>query len=102
MRNSQRVVAGVIGAIAALILGMAVWVRFATSQAPELSGERTTRTYDLADFQGAEVSGQWQVTIERGDTWRVAVEAPAEIVEDVQVRLSGDGRHVDLEAPWWF
>jgi len=102
MRNSQRAIVGLLGAIVVLLVVAAIWIRIAAPRPPELSGERTTRTYDLANFNGAEVSGQWQVTIERGDAWRVAVEAPAEIVEDVQVRLSGDGRDVDLEGPWWF
>jgi hypothetical protein len=102
MRNSQRVMAGLLGSIVFLMIVVALWIGATAPEPPELSGERTTRTYDLADFRGVEVSGQWQVTIERGDAWRVAVEAPAEGFEDVQVRLSGDGEDVDLEAPWWF
>ena len=102
MRNSQRVMAGLLGGIVVLMILVALWIAVTAPEPPELSGQRTTRTYDLADFQGVEVSGQWQVTIERGDAWRVAVEAPVEVFEDVQVRLSGDGEDVDLEAPWWF
>ena len=34
------------------------------------------RTYDYAEFDGVSISGQWQVTIERGDAWRVSVEVP--------------------------
>ena len=103
MRNSQRVMAGFLGSIVFLMIVVALWIGATAPEPPELSGQRTTRTYDLADFQGVEVSGpQWQVTIERGDDWRVAVEAPVEVIEDVQVRLSGDGRDVDLEAAWWF
>jgi hypothetical protein len=102
MRNSQRVVVGVIGGIAALILAMAIWVRFAVSPAPELSGERTARAYDYADFQGVEVSGQWQVTIERGDAWQVAVEAPAELIESLRVRVEGDALDLSYEGRSWF
>lgn len=102
MRTSQRVVAGLLGAIVVLLIVAALYIRIAAPERPELSGERVTRTYDLANFRGAEVGGQWQVTIERGDAWRVAVEAPVEIVDEVQVRVSGDGEDVDLEGPWWY
>ena len=102
MRNSQRVVLAVIGGIAAVILAMAIWVRFAAPSAPDLSGERTAQTYDFADFQGVEVGGQWQVTIERGDVWRVAVDAPAELIENVRIQLVGDVLDLGYEGPWWF
>jgi hypothetical protein len=101
MRNSQRVVLGVIGGIAALIVGMGVWVRAAAPEVPELSGARTAQTYDFAGFDGIEVSGQWQVTIERGDAWLVAVDAPAELVERLRVRLDGDTLDLAYESPWW-
>jgi hypothetical protein len=100
MRNSQRVVVGVIGAIAALIVVTGVWVRATAPEIPELSGERTTRTYDLTNFDGVGVSGQWQVTIERGDAWRVAVEAPTELFEMLSVRVEGDA--LDLGLDRWF
>ena len=102
MRNSQRVVLAVIGGIAAVILAMAIWVRFAAPSVPDLSGERTGQTYDFADFQGVEVGGQWQVTIERGDVWRVAVDAPAELIENIRVRTDGNSLHREYEGPWWF
>jgi hypothetical protein len=102
MRNSQRVIVGVIAGIAALILGTVIWVRFAMSQAPQLSGERAARTYDYADFQGVQISGQWQVTIERGDAWHVAVEAPAELIERLGVRVEGDALDLRYEGRSWF
>ena len=101
MRNSQRAVAAVLGVIVGLMVVVAIWVRVAAPEPPELSGERTTRTYDYADFRGVEVSGQWQVTIERGDDWRVSVEAPAEVIEQIRVQRQSDGDAVDLEGPWW-
>jgi hypothetical protein len=101
MRNSQRAVAAALGVIVALMVVAAIWFRVAAPEPPELSGERTTRTYDYADFRGVEVSGQWQVTIERGDDWRVSVEAPVEVIDQVRVQRQGDGDAVDLEGPWW-
>jgi putative autotransporter adhesin-like protein len=101
MRNSQRAVAGLLGVIVALMIAVAIWVRVAAPQPPQLSGERTTKTYAYTDFRGVEVDGQWQVTIERGDAWRVSVEVPAEVVDQIRVQRQSDGDAVDLEGPWW-
>ena len=102
MRNSQRVVVGVIGAIAFLIVAMAIWVRFAAPAVPALSGERSTRTYDFTNFDGLTVAGQWQVTIERGDSWRVAVDLPAELVDNVRVEQDGGRLSVRSDGTVWF
>ena len=101
MRNSQRVVAGLLGVIVALMIAVATWVGVAAPQPPQLSGERTTRTYDYTDFRGVEVDGQWQVTIERGDAWRISVEMPAEVVDRVSVERDGDALELDYLGPWF-
>ena len=90
MRNSQRAVAALLGVIVALMIVVAVWVRVSAPEPLQLSGARTTKTYDFADFDGVEVAGQWQVTIERGDAWRVSVEVPAELADLVRVDRNGD------------
>lgn len=102
MRNSQRVVAGVIGGVALFILATGVWVRLSASQVPPLSGERATRTYDFANFRGVDISGQWRVTVERGDAWRVAVEAPAELIDRLRVGVEGDALELGYEGRGWF
>jgi hypothetical protein len=102
MRNSQRVVVGVIGAIAALIVATGVWLRLAASPAPQLSGERATRTYDHTGFRGVGISGQWQLTVERGDAWRVSVEAPAELVENLRIRVEGNALELGYDGRSWF
>src|SRR5690554_1044027 len=102
MRNSQWVVVGVIGGIAALIFGIGLWLRLAGTELPDLSGELTSRTYDYADFDEIDIDGQWQVTIERGDAWSVAVEVPAELVDDLRVRVDGDVLHLGFERIWQF
>jgi hypothetical protein len=73
MRNSQRVVAGLLGAIVILLIAAAIWIGVAAPAATELSGERSTRSYDYADSAAVSVSGQWQVSLERGDARRVTV-----------------------------
>jgi len=102
MRNSQRAILGLIGVAVGLMVVVAIWVWVTGERPPELSGERTTRTYDFADFDGVDVTGQWQVTIERGDAWRVSVDLPAEFADRVRVERSGDVLHLAYAGAFWF
>ena len=70
--------------------------------APVFSGERDSRTHDYANFDGIEVSGQWQITLERGDAWRVAIDAPAELVDNLRVEQDGDRLELDIDGERWF
>jgi hypothetical protein len=90
MRNSQRAVAALLGIIVALMVVAAIWVRVTAPEPLQLSGARTTRSYDQTGFDAVIVQGQWRVTIVRGDAWAVSVEVPAEIVDDVRVTREGD------------
>lgn len=101
MRNSQRVVLGVIGVLAGLIVALGLWAKFSGSPVPELSGQRTTRSYSYANFDGVAVSGQWQITIARGDAWGVSVEVPVEAVDRLEVEVEGDTLEIGHEG-WWF
>jgi hypothetical protein len=102
MRNSQRAVLALLGVIVGLMVVAAIWVRVSALEPPQLSGERTMKTYDITDFDGVDVDGQWQVTIERGDAWRVSVEMPTELVDQVRVRR-GEGGALQLgyDGPWF-
>ena len=103
MRASQRAVATVLGLAVALMLAAALWFRLTAEPAPELSGERTSRTFDYPGFDGVAVSsGQWQVDIERGDAWRVTVEMPTELVDDVAVELEGGALSLGASRGQWF
>jgi hypothetical protein len=102
MRTSQVAVAAVLGGIVALMVVLAIWMRVVAPAAPALSGERASRTFDHADFDGIEISGQWQVTIERGDAWRVAIDAPAEIVDALSVEQDGDRLELKIDGGSWF
>ena len=101
MRYSQRAVAAVLGVVVSLMIVAAVWIRVTAPEPPQLSGERTTDAYDYTDFDGVDVDGPWQVTIERGDTWRVSVEVPEELVDQVRVERDGDALELDYEGVWW-
>lgn len=100
MRNSQFAVLSALGLIVVLMLGMAVWFRFVAEPAPELSGQRTSRSYDFTDFDRIEVEGQWSVTIERGTAWSIGVETPVEIVDGVEVERDGDELSISYEGGW--
>ena len=100
MRNSQRVVLGLLGVIVGLMVVVAVWVRAGAPALPRLSGERATKTFDFTDFDGVHVDCLCQVTIERGDAWRVSVEMPVEVVDQVRVRREGDALNLGYEGPW--
>lgn len=102
MRNSQWAVFGVIGGIAALIFAIGLWMRLSGAHAPGFSGERTANSYDYADFDEVDIEGQWQVTIERGDAWSVGVEAPAELADDLRVRVDDGVLRLDYERRWRF
>jgi hypothetical protein len=93
MRNSQRALLGGIGFVAFLIIVGAVWSRLTVTTGPQISGERSTLTPALADFAGIEASGRWDLTVARGDAWRVELDVPVELVERIEARVE-DGRLV--------
>jgi hypothetical protein len=100
MRNSQLAVVTALGIVLAATVGGAVWVRLGAEPPPELSGERGSRTVDHSGFDRVDVGGQWIVTIERGDAWRVSLEAPVEILDDVEVERDGNELSVEYEGGW--
>jgi len=100
MRQSQQMMLAALGFVAAVMVAFAVWIRVVAEPLPNLSGERVSRTYDLANFDGIEISGRWQVTIERGDAWRVAVEIPAELSDEVETELRGDRLWLYYDGGW--
>jgi Putative auto-transporter adhesin, head GIN domain len=100
MRKSHTAVLVALGLVVLLIGGLAVLARLVAGPALELSGERASRSYDFTGFDGVETSGQWQVTIERGDAWSVAVEAPLELLDNLEVELDGDELSLGYEGGW--
>jgi putative autotransporter adhesin-like protein len=94
-----------LGCIVAALLLLALWVRFtSTGEAlPPLSGQRATRSFGLTGFTKVTASGQWQVTLVRGDEWSVEVSYPAELESGVDVRMEGGALalHYALKRSWW-
>lgn len=106
MKRSLVALLSAIGVVVAVMLALALWIRFAApprEDPPTLSGQRATRSYDLANFTGVETSGQWQVTVVRGDEWAVEVTYPAELERYIDVRRGGDALVLDYNADrgWW-
>ncbi|HJR69455.1 MAG TPA: DUF2807 domain-containing protein, partial [Gammaproteobacteria bacterium] len=93
MSLSQRALLAGIGFVAFLMIVGAVWSRLTVTAGPQISGERSTLTPALADFAGVEASGRWDLTVARGDTWRVELDVPLELVDRIEARVE-DGRLV--------
>jgi hypothetical protein len=81
MRPSQIAMLAAIGLVMAVLLATAAWIALSAAlgdDVPEaLWKEQRTRSVTLDGFTGVEVRGQWEVTIERGDTWAVELSYPA-------------------------
>lgn len=101
MRKSQLALLAALGLVVGLMLVVAAWVGIVAEPMPELTGERASRTYDYTGFDGVEVGSQWNVTVERGDAWRVAIDVPAELGDDVEVELRGDRLLLGFDGGWW-
>jgi len=102
MRNSQRALYAGLGFVAFLLVAGAVWMRVGATTGPQISGERSTLTPALGDFAGVGASGLWDLTVVRGDAWRVELDVPVELVDRIEARVE-DGRLVlGLEDGSWF
>jgi hypothetical protein len=103
-RSTVALLVGV-GSIVAALLLLGLWVRFtSTNEAlPPLSGQRATRSYDLSGFTQVKASGQWQVTLARGDAWAVEVSYPAELESGIDVRQERGALTLryTLKRSWW-
>jgi putative autotransporter adhesin-like protein len=86
-RSTGALLVGLGGMVAALLL-LALWVRLTSTREalPALSGQRTTRSYDVTGFTQVKATGQWQVTLVRGDEWAVELSYPAELESGIDVR----------------
>src|SRR5262249_3709240 len=105
MKRSTAALLVGLGSIVAVLLVLALWVRFSSkgNALPSLSGQRTTRSYDLSGFTEVRANGQWQVTLVRGDAWAVEVSYPAELESGVDVRMERGAltlRYTSARS-WW-
>lgn len=91
MRPSQIAMLAGIGMVVAALLATAAWVALSAALAddvPEaLWKEQRSRSFELDGFTGVEVRGQWEVTIERGDSWAVELSYPAAAENRASARI---------------
>jgi hypothetical protein len=93
MRKSHQALFAGLGFAALVLVVGAVWMRLGMTAEQQLSGERSTLTPTLADFAGVEASGPWDLTVARGDAWRVELDVPVELADRIETRVE-DGRLV--------
>lgn len=105
MKRSTAALLTGLGGIVGVLLLLALWVRFTwtTKTLPPISGQRTTRSYDLSGFTEVKASGQWQVALEQGAEWVVEVSYPAELESRIDVRLDGGALTLGYTSlrSWW-
>jgi putative autotransporter adhesin-like protein len=93
MKRSQLALLTAIGAVVVAALALALWVRLVAEPSPEFpttfSGQRTSRSYDFANFSRVDARGQWQVALVRGDAWSVEVSYPVELEPNLTVNAAG-------------
>jgi hypothetical protein len=101
MKRSVVALLSAIGVAVAVMLALALWVRFGAApreELPTLSGQRTTRSYDIEGFTGIETDGQWQVTLVRGDAWAVELAYPLELERLIDVHKEGETLVLDYST----
>lgn len=62
-----------------------------------LNKESITKYFDVTGFTGLSASGSWQITLNRGDSYQVRIEAPEYLMDDVVVRKRGKILNIGLE-----
>ncbi|RKY52678.1 MAG: hypothetical protein DRP89_07315 [Candidatus Neomarinimicrobiota bacterium] len=62
-----------------------------------LNKELITKYFDVTGFTGLSASGSWQITVNRGVSYQVRIEAPEYLMDDVVVRKIGKILNIGLE-----
>jgi len=63
-----------------------------------LNKEFITKYFDVTGFTGVSISGSWQITINRSDAYRIRIEAPEYLMDDVEV--SERGKILNIGLVW--
>jgi hypothetical protein len=112
MRKSQITVlsafaAVVLAIVIAIVAARIIVARIETGdyqrearRAPE-SGPAATETLDLSGFDRIDARGNWKITISQGTDWDVAVSSPANVEDELQVRVEGDRLVLEHEGRGW-
>jgi hypothetical protein len=91
MRPSQIALLAAIGIVIAVLLATAAFVALGTRVVAdaELSGARSTRSPSLDGFTGVSVQGQWDLRVERAETYSVELSYPTALENRVSAEVSG-------------
>jgi hypothetical protein len=109
MKNSNKLLWFAVGSLFGGVLVCLVILKLAVpdrADQAEAAMPRTkdatpvTRVYDLKYFSAVQSSGQWQLQLDQGDTYRVKVEMPAYLEPGVMVAKERDVLRLTL-APGW-
>jgi hypothetical protein len=101
MKNSQRALLAALGAVLLVMIVVAAWVRFGAAQTPALTGARTSLSPALTGFDAIAVSGEWRLTVTRGDDWRVELDVPAELEPYIENRVVDGRLELGLKPGVW-
>jgi hypothetical protein len=102
MKTSQKALLAGLGFLAFLLIVGAVWSRVGVTTGLQLSGERTALAPTLSNFAAIDASGTWNVTVARGDAWRVDLDVPIELVDRIEARVEDDRLVLGLDGGTWF
>jgi hypothetical protein len=101
MKTSQRVLLAALGAVLLVTIAVATWLRFGVAQSPELTGAQTSLSPALTGFDAIASSGQWRLTVTRGDDWRVRLDVPAELAQYIESRVVDGRLELGLKPGVW-
>jgi hypothetical protein len=108
MRRSQ---IAVVSALAVVLIATLAWLvatRMVMSNlagngsSRTTSGNDVTRSIDLRDFAAVHTQGGWQLTISRGDDWRVELSYPETMADNIESEVSDGTLRLNYRAPRGF
>lgn len=95
---------GIVAAIALMVgvgFGIARRVGHSVREITDVRVEETRTSssviYDLASFDSIQIEGGWKVSLTKGESFAVDIEASKKVLEQINVFVSGDTLHLEME-----
>lgn len=101
MRRSHTALIFAVAFLALCVFAAGLWLGRVAPEQPPLSGERTTRTVEVAEFDRVHVRGQWEVEITRGPVARVELSYPVELADGVTAAVEQRALELRHSAARW-
>jgi hypothetical protein len=108
MRKSQMVMLSALGVMAFIVVALVGVGRMAvssmdsarTDQARPIDySNRTEKIFDIKDFDSIRLNGTWKVKLEQGDDWRVELDYPKDMEQELMVSVE-NGRLILDPGQW--